>query len=162
MSSLWFDEPDKEVAHEPFDPWKKREAKHQDDLNQQKLDRLASTSNNPRSRANSKSDNEDDWSNYSSICGPPKVTRNLSVIPMNHPHQLLYPDSDDDNDGKRSRRRSRSRSNSKSRQNSRPNSRQDQNDSKREDLSADDELSKLERKKSSYNIIHIISHPLGY
>ena len=38
-------------------------------------------------------DNEDDWSQFSSMCGPPKVARNLSVIPMNHPAQLLYPDS---------------------------------------------------------------------
>ena len=57
MSSLWFDEPEKESAHEPFDPWSKRAAKHQDEVNQQKFDRLASTSNHPRSRTNSKSGN---------------------------------------------------------------------------------------------------------
>ena len=55
MSSLWFDEADKEVANKPFDPWKKRESQHQDEQKQKKLDLLASTSSNPGSRRNSKS-----------------------------------------------------------------------------------------------------------
>ena len=124
MSSLWFDEPNEEPAHKPFDPWKKREDKLKEDQNQRTPENsLATSSNNPHSRKNSKSgiylvpidtfikykfncpvklsifysnitiDNEDDWSQFSSMCGPPKVTRNMSVIPMNHPAQFLYPDS---------------------------------------------------------------------
>ena len=114
------------------------------------------------------------------MCGPPKVARNLSVIPMNHPAQLLYPDSgkiyflnyncsranmlnylmvskkiafgfvDDESErkGRRNRSRSCSRSKSRSRNNSRPNSRQEQSDSRREEFSTQEELSKIERKKS--------------
>lgn len=57
MTSLWFDEPDKDPTPAPFDPWKKREDKLKEDLRQQKLDHLSSTSNNPLSRKNSKSGN---------------------------------------------------------------------------------------------------------
>ena len=57
MTSLWFDEPDKEPASAPFDPWKKREDKLKEDLRQQKLDHLSSAANNPLSRTNSKSGN---------------------------------------------------------------------------------------------------------
>ena len=57
MTSLWFDEPDKEPTPAPFDPWKKREDKLKEDLRQQKLDYLSSASNNPLSRTNSKSGN---------------------------------------------------------------------------------------------------------
>ena len=55
MSSLWFDEPEKDNAHTPFDPWKKREDKFNDEQKQKKIDRLASSPKSPRSRANSKS-----------------------------------------------------------------------------------------------------------
>ena len=34
---------------------------------------------------------DDDKSDYSSICGVPKVERNKSVIPDNHPHSFLHP-----------------------------------------------------------------------
>ena len=34
---------------------------------------------------------DDDKSDYSSICGPLKVERNRSIIPMNHPKGLLHP-----------------------------------------------------------------------
>ena len=34
---------------------------------------------------------DDDKSDYSSICGVPKVERNKSVIPDNHPYSFLHP-----------------------------------------------------------------------
>ena len=34
---------------------------------------------------------DDPKSDYSSICGPLKVERNRSIIPMNHPRSLLHP-----------------------------------------------------------------------
>ena len=34
---------------------------------------------------------DDDKSDYSSICGVLKVERNKSVIPDNHPHSFLHP-----------------------------------------------------------------------
>ena len=57
---------------------------------------------------------------------------------------------DDESDRKGKRSRSRSRGNSRSRQNSRPSSRLSQNDSKREELPSQDEISKIERKKSKH------------
>ena len=58
MSSLWFDEPNEEQApaHQPFDPWKKREDKLKEDQNQRKQENsLSTSSNHPHSRTNSKS-----------------------------------------------------------------------------------------------------------
>ena len=34
---------------------------------------------------------DDDKNDYSSICGVPKVERNKSVIPDNHPYSFLHP-----------------------------------------------------------------------
>ena len=59
-----------------------------------------------------------------------------------------FSDDESERKGRRNRSRSRSRSKSRSRNNSRPNSRQEQSDSRREEFSTQEELSKIERKKS--------------